>query len=85
MSIKNFSPNGAAGVGGVGVEPGEEVEGEEEEVVRADAVIVALPLPLVQQGVVEFDPPLREVRFPIFVTFFSRFSVGVRGRVGLAT
>ncbi|CAN0466939.1 unnamed protein product, partial [Laminaria digitata] len=63
VSIKKaFPPNGVAGVGGVGgmgVEPEEEVE-EQEEVVKADAVIVALPLSLMQQGAVEFDPPLRE-------------------------
>lgn len=80
MSIKKaFSPNGAAGVGGVGVEPGEEVE-EEEEVVRADAVIVALPLPLLQQGVVEFDPPLPEVRF--FVCPFLFCFCCMRARAG---
>lgn len=74
VSIKKaFPPNGVGGVGGVGgmgVEPEGEVE--QEEVVKADAVIVALPLSLMQQGAVEFDPPLREVRF--FLLFFFDFA-----------
>lgn len=39
-----------------------EAEGGAGEVVRADAVIVAVPLSVLQEGAVEFDPPLPEVR-----------------------
>ncbi|CAN0443847.1 unnamed protein product, partial [Ectocarpus sp. 12 AP-2014] len=45
-------------VGGGG--SGDGAEEEEEELVRAEAVIVAVPLSVLQEGTVEFDPPLSE-------------------------
>lgn len=55
------------------VPEGEELGGEEEsgEVVWADAVIVTLPLSLLQQDAVKFDPPLPEVCFsPVGLNFW---------------
>lgn len=36
----------------------------ESAVIHADAVVVAVPLSLLQRGAIEFDPPFPEVRFP---------------------
>ncbi|CAB1116449.1 PAO [Ectocarpus sp. CCAP 1310/34] len=44
----------------VGGGSGDGAEEEEEELVRAEAVIVAVPLSVLQEGTVEFDPPLSE-------------------------
>ena len=39
--------------------------GGERELVRADAVIITVPLSVLQAGAVEFDPPLPEVHFAV--------------------
>lgn len=62
----------AADAGGVYVSVGKKAAAEgdgvlgggggEGRVLWADAVVIAVPLSLLQQGVVEFDPPLPEVR-----------------------
>lgn len=61
----------------VGGGSGDGAEEEEEELVRADAVIVAVPLSVLQEGAVEFDPPLSEVCVCVCV---SCLVVGACGR-----
>lgn len=59
--------------GGIRVDFAMVGEKERRESVWADAVIVAVPLSLLQQGAVEFDPPIPEVKMfrTLFRTLFS--------------
>jgi monoamine oxidase len=49
----------------VGVEVEVEVEVEELKTIKADCVLVTLPLGVLQEGCVKFDPPLPRSVLPI--------------------
>lgn len=68
ISLRDDAASGERGVGTARGEDG---------VIHADAAVVTVPLPLLQQGVIRFDPPLSEVRlslvFSALASFFSFF------------